>query len=112
MDELLQKLKDGNLTIAEAFELGRPDVKLYQNNGKPTALLKKLQDAGFNLSDNWDTIGDREKHDTLNKISSSSDYLTLAKVESSLTKLAAGEDFDYPYTNRFEAKKELSELQK
>lgn len=105
MDELLQKLKDGNLTIAEAFELGRPDVKLYQNNGKPTALLKKLQDAGFNLSDNWDTIGDREKHDTLNKISSSSDYLTLAKVESSLTKLAAGEDFDYPYTNRFEAKK-------
>ena len=105
MDELLQKLKDGNLTIAEAFELGRPDVKLYQNNGKPTALLKKLQDAGFNLSDNWDTIGDREKHDTLNKISSSSDYLTLAKVESSLTKMAAGEDFDYPYTNRFEAKK-------
>jgi len=105
MDELLQKLKDGNLTIAEAFELGRPDVKLYQNNGKPTAFLEKLQDAGFNLSDNWDTIGDREKHDTLNKISSSSDYLRLAKVESSLTKLAAGEDFDYPYTNRFEAKK-------
>jgi hypothetical protein len=105
MDELLQKLKDGNLTIAEAFELGRPDVKLYQNNGKPTAFLEKLQDAGFNLSDNWDTIGDREKHDTLNKISSSSDYLTLAKVESSLTKMAAGEDFDYPYTNRFEAKK-------
>jgi hypothetical protein len=105
MDELLQKLKDGNLTIAEAFELGRPDVKLYQNTGKPTAFLEKLQDAGFNLSDNWDTIGDREKHDTLNKISSSSDYLTLAKVESSLTKMAAGEDFDYPYTNRFEAKK-------
>jgi len=105
MDELLQKLKDGNLTIAEAFELGRPDVKLYQNNGQPTALLKKLQDAGFNLSDNWDSIGDRDKHDIFNKVASSPDYLTLGKVESSLTKLAASEDFDYPYTNRFEAGK-------
>ena len=105
MDELLQKLKDGNLTIAEAFELGRPDVKLYQNNGKPTALLKKLQDAGFNLSDNWDSIGDRDKHDIFNKVASSPDYVTLGKVESSLTKLAASEDFDYPYTNRFEAGK-------
>ena len=103
MDELLQKLKDGNLTIAEAFELGRPDVKLYQNNGKPTALLKKLQDAGFNLSDNWDSIGDRDKHDIFNKVASSPDYVTLGKVEGSLTKLAASEDFDYPYTNRFEA---------
>jgi len=105
MDELLQKLKDGNLTIAEAFELGRPDVKLYQNNGQPTALLKKLQDAGFNLSDNWDSIGDRDKHDIFNKVASSPDYVTLGKVESSLTKLAASEDFDYPYTNRFEAGK-------
>jgi len=105
MDELLQKLKDGNLTIAEAFELGRPDVKLYQNNGKPTALLKKLQDAGFNLSDNWDSIGDRDKHDIFNKVASSPDYVTLGKVEGSLTKLAASEDFDYPYTNRFEAGK-------
>jgi hypothetical protein len=105
MDELLQKLKDGNLTIAEAFELGRPDVKLYQNNGKPTALLKKLQDAGFNLSDNWDSIGDRDKHDIFNKVASSPDYVTLGKVEGSLTKLAASEDFDYPYTNRFEANK-------
>ena len=105
MDELLQKLKDGNLTIAEAFELGRPDVKLYKNDGKPTAFLKKLQDAGFNPSDNWDTIGDREKHDTFNKIASSPDYVTLGKVESSLTKMAASEDFDYPYTNRFEAGK-------
>ena len=105
MDELLQKLKDGNLTIAEAFELGRPDVKLYKNDGKPSALLKKLQDAGFNLSDNWDSIGDRDKHDIFNKVASSPDYVTLGKVESSLTKLAASEDFDYPYTNRFEAGK-------
>ena len=105
MDELLQKLKDGNLTIAEAFELGRPDVKLYKNDGKPSALLKKLQDAGFKLSDNWDSIGDRTKHDTFNKIASSPDYVALGKVESSLTKMAASEDFDYPYTNRFEAGK-------
>jgi hypothetical protein len=105
MDELLQKLKDGNLTIAEAFELGRPDVKLYQNNGKPTALLKKLQDAGFNLSDNWDSIGDRDKHDIFNKVASSPDYLTLGKVESSLTQMSASEDFKYPYQNRFEAGK-------
>jgi len=105
MDELLQKLKDGNLTIAEAFELGRPDVKLYKNDGKPSALLKKLQDAGFNLSDNWDSIGDRDKHDIFNKVASSPDYVTLGKVEGSLTKLAASEDFDYPYTNRFEAGK-------
>lgn len=105
MDELLQKLKDGNLTIAEAFELGRPDVKLYKNDGKPSALLKKLEDAGFKLSDNWDSIGDRTKHDTFNKIASSPDYVALGKVESSLTKMAASEDFDYPYTNRFEAGK-------
>lgn len=105
MDELLQKLKDGNLTIAEAFELGRPDVKLYDNSGKKTALLGRLEEAGFNLQDNWDSIGDREKNDILNKIGKSGDYLTLGKVESSLTKMAASEDFDYPYTNRFEAGK-------
>jgi len=104
MDELLQKLKDGNLTIAEAFELGRPDVKLYDNSGKKTALLGRLEEAGFNLQDNWDSIGDREKNDILNKIGKSGDYLTLSKVESSLTKMAASEDFDYPYSNRFDAK--------
>ncbi len=104
MDELLQKLKDGNLTIAEAFELGRPDVKLYDNSGKKNALLGRLEEAGFNLQDNWDSIGDREKNDILNKIGKSGDYLTLGKVESSLTKMAASEDFDYPYSNRFDAK--------
>jgi len=104
MDELLQKLKDGNLTIAEAFELGRPDVKLYDNSGKKTALLERLEEAGFNLQDNWDSIGDREKNDILNKIGKSQDYINLQKVESSLTEMAASEDFKYPYANRFEAK--------
>jgi len=105
MDELLQKLKDGNLTIAEAFELGRPEVKLYQNNGKKSAFLKRLEEAGFSLEDNWDSMGDREKHDVFNKIGSSPDYVTLAKVEGSLTQIAASEDFNYPYSNRFEAGK-------
>jgi len=105
MDELLQKLKDGNLTIAEAFELGRPDVKLYDNKGKKSALLKRLEDSGFSLDDNWDSMGDRNKHDVFNKVGSSPDYLTLAKVEGSLTQIAASEDFDYPYSNRFEAGK-------
>lgn len=105
MDELLQKLKDGNLTIAEAFELGRPDVKLYDNSGKKTALLERLEEAGFNLQDNWDSIGDREKNDILNKIGKSQDYINLQKIESSLTEMAASEDFKYPYANRFEAGK-------
>ena len=105
MDELLQKLKDGNLTIAEAFELGRPEVKLYQNNGKKSAFLKRLEEAGFSLEDNWDSMGDREKHDVFNKVGSSPDYVTLAKVEGSLTQIAASEDFNYPYSNRFEAGK-------
>ena len=105
MDELLQKLKDENLTIAEAFELGRPEVKLYQNNGKKSAFLKRLEEAGFSLEDNWDSMGDREKHDVFNKIGSSPDYVTLAKVEGSLTQIAASEDFNYPYSNRFEAGK-------
>ena len=107
MDELLEKLKDGNLTIAEAFELGRPEVKLYQNNGKKSAFLKRLEEAGFSLEDNWDSIGNREKNDVLNKLQpeKSSDYIDLQKTETSLTKLAASEDFDYPYSNRFEAGK-------
>ena len=105
MDELLQKLKDGNLTIAEAFELGRPDVKLYDNSGKKTKLLERLEEAGFNLQDNWDSIGDREKNDILNKIGKSQDYINLQKIESSLTEMAASEDFKYPYANRFEAGK-------
>jgi integrase len=105
MDELLQKLKDGNLTIAEAFELGRPNIKLYKNDGKKSAFLNRLEEAGFSLEDNWDSMGNRDKHDILNKIGGSPDYLTLSKVEGSLTKLAASEDFDYPYSNRFEAGK-------
>jgi len=106
MDELLQKLKDGNLTIAEAFELGRPDVKLYDNKGKKSALLKRLEDSGFSLDDNWDTMGDRNKHDVFNKLQTekSGDYLTLGKVESGLFNRAAAEDFKTPYTNRFKAK--------
>ena len=105
MDELLQKLKDGNLTIAEAFELGRPDVKLYDNKGKKSALLKRLEDSGFSLDDNWDTMGDRNKHDVFNKLQTekSGDYVTLGKVESGLFKRAAAEDFETPYTNRFKA---------
>ena len=107
MDELLQKLKDGNLTIAEAFELGRPEIKLYDNAGKKSALLKRLEGAGFSLEDNWDNIGDREKNDVLNKLQpeKSSDYINLQKVETSLTGIAASEDIDYPYKNRFEAGK-------
>tara|TARA_R110002167_G_scaffold45293_1_gene136082 strand:+ start:73 stop:1923 length:1851 start_codon:yes stop_codon:yes gene_type:complete len=105
MDELIQKLKDGNLTIAEAFELGRPDVKLYDNKGNKSALLKRLEDSGFNLDDNWDTMGDRNKHDVFNKLTTekSGDYVTLGKVESGLFKRAAAEDFKAPYTNRFKA---------
>ena len=105
MDELIQKLKDGNLTIAEAFELGRPDVKLYDNKGKKSALLKRLEDSGFSLDDNWETMGDRNKHDVFNKLTTekSGDYLTLGKVESGLFKRAAAEDFKAPYTNRFKA---------
>ena len=107
MDELLQKLKDGNLTIAEAFELGRPEIKLYDNAGKKSALLKRLEEAGFNLQDNWDSMGDRDKHDIFNKLQpeKSSDYINLQKVETSLTGIAASEDIDYPYKNRFEAGK-------
>ena len=107
MDELLQKLKDGNLTIAEAFELGRPEIKLYDNAGKKSALLKRLEGAGFSLEDNWDSIGDREKNDVLNKLQpeKSSDYINLQKIETSLTGIAASEDIDYPYKNRFEAGK-------
>ena len=107
MDELLQKLKDGNLTIAEAFELGRPEIKLYDNAGKKSALLKRLEEAGFNLQDNWDSMGDRDKHDIFNKLQpkKSSDYINLQKVETSLTEIAASEDIDYPYKNRFEAGK-------
>ena len=107
MDELLQKLKDGNLTIAEAFELGRPEIKLYDDAGKKSALLKRLEGAGFSLEDNWDSIGDREKNDVLNKLQpeKSSDYINLQKIETSLTGIAASEDIDYPYKNRFEAGK-------
>ena len=104
-ENLTQKLQDKTLTIGEAFELGRPDVKLYNDNGKKSALLEKLEKGGFNLDDNWDTIGDRSKHDAFNKIANSPDYVTLQKVEGSLTQIAASEDFKYPYSNRFEAGK-------
>ena len=104
-ENLTQKLQDKTLTIGEAFELGRPDVKLYNNNGKKSALLEKLEKGGFNLDDSWDTIGDRNKHDAFNKIANIPDYVTLQKVESGLIRKAAEEEIDYGYKNKFEAGK-------